>query len=36
MSVTQADSREAFPAAGDVGFIYFQDSYLELVQAPGR
>jgi hypothetical protein len=35
MPVTQQGSREAFPAAGDVGFIYFQDSYLELVQAPG-
>lgn len=34
MPATQSDSREAFPAAGDVGFIYFQDSYLELVQAP--
>jgi len=31
---TQMQSREAFPSAGDVGFIYFQDSYLELVQAP--
>ena len=35
MQATQNDSREAFPAAGDVGFIHFQDSYLELVQAPG-
>ncbi|MFP6837576.1 MAG: hypothetical protein VB948_15885 [Pseudomonadales bacterium] len=34
MPATQRDSREAFPAAGDVGFIHFQDSYLELVQAP--
>ena len=36
MPVTQGESREAFPGAGDVGFIYFQDSYLELVQAPTR
>ena len=34
MPTTLNDSREAFPTAGDVGFIYFQDSYLELVQAP--
>ena len=30
--VAQAASREAFPAAGDVSFVYFEDSYLELVQ----
>jgi len=30
---TIAASREAFPAGGDVAFVYFKDSYLELVQA---
>jgi hypothetical protein len=30
--VAQTASREAFPAAGDVSFVYFEDSYLELVQ----
>ncbi len=33
MERTVAESREAFPAAGDVAFVYFGDSYLELVQA---
>jgi hypothetical protein len=33
-TTTQSGSDEAFPAAGDVGFIHFQNSYLELVQAP--
>jgi hypothetical protein len=27
-----AASREAFPAGGDVSFVYFHESYLELVQ----
>lgn len=30
---TLETSREAFPPGGDVAFVYFQDSYLELVQA---
>lgn len=30
---TISASREAFPAGGDVAFVYFKDSYLELVQA---
>ena len=30
---TVAASREAFPPGGDVAFVYFRDSYLELVQA---
>ena len=30
---TQAAVREAFPSGGDVAFVYFEDSYLELVQA---
>lgn len=29
---TLAASREAFPDGGDVSFVYFRDSYLELVQ----
>lgn len=29
---TRAASREAFPDGGDVSFVYFADSYLELVQ----
>jgi hypothetical protein len=29
---TRRASREAFPDAGDVAFVYFADSYLELVQ----
>ncbi len=31
--VTEAATRQAFPAGGDVSFVYFEDSYLELVQA---
>ena len=31
-AVAQAAAKEAFPAAGDVSFVYFEDSYLELVQ----
>lgn len=30
---TEAATRQAFPAGGDVSFVYFEDSYLELVQA---
>ena len=30
---TEAASRQAFPPGGDVSFVYFEDSYLELVQA---
>ena len=30
---TETETRQAFPAAGDVAFVYFEDSYLELVQA---
>jgi hypothetical protein len=30
---TQKRTREAFPQGGDVAFVYFRDSYLELVQA---
>lgn len=33
MARTQQATREAFPQGGDVAFVYFQDSYLELVQA---
>lgn len=33
MPRTASSCREAFPAAGDVAFVYFEDSYLELVQA---
>jgi hypothetical protein len=29
---TRAVTREAFPDGGDVSFVYFEDSYLELVQ----
>ena len=32
-AATQAAVREAFPGASDVAFVYFADSYLELVQA---
>ena len=32
-SRTRSFSREAFPDGGDVSFVYFEDSYLELVQA---
>lgn len=32
MAHTQKVSREAFPQGGDVAFIYFRESYLELVQ----
>jgi hypothetical protein len=32
-AATAAAHREAFPPAGDVSFVYFADSYLELVQA---
>ncbi|MGI9326622.1 MAG: hypothetical protein ACR2PZ_15490 [Pseudomonadales bacterium] len=32
-SETEQTTRQAFPAAGDVSFVYFEDSYLELVQA---
>lgn len=32
MAHTQKISREAFPQGGDVAFIYFRESYLELVQ----
>jgi hypothetical protein len=31
-SRTRRASREAFPDGGDVSFVYFEDSYLELVQ----
>ncbi len=31
--VTEAATRQAFPPGGDVSFVYFEDSYLELVQA---
>ena len=31
-NLAQTASKEAFPAAGDVSFVYFEDSYLELVQ----
>lgn len=31
-SRTRALTREAFPDGGDVSFVYFEDSYLELVQ----
>jgi len=31
--VTEAAARQAFPPGGDVSFVYFEDSYLELVQA---
>jgi hypothetical protein len=30
---TETETRQAFPSAGDVAFVYFEDSYLELVQA---
>ena len=30
---TEAATRQAFPSGGDVAFVYFEDSYLELVQA---
>ncbi len=30
---TVAFTRQAFPDGGDVSFVYFEDSYLELVQA---
>lgn len=30
---TEAAARQAFPPGGDVAFVYFEDSYLELVQA---
>lgn len=33
MGRTRSDAREAFPAAGDVAYVHFEDSYLELVQA---
>tara|TARA_A100001037_G_scaffold306672_2_gene353892 strand:+ start:6699 stop:7535 length:837 start_codon:yes stop_codon:yes gene_type:complete len=33
MARTVDATREAFPSAGDVAFVYFKDSYLELVQA---
>ena len=33
MDRTRSTSREAFPASGDVAFVHFEDSYLELVQA---
>jgi hypothetical protein len=33
MARTQQETREAFPQGGDVAFVYFEDSYLELVQA---
>ncbi len=32
-SETEQSTRQAFPGAGDVSFVYFEDSYLELVQA---
>lgn len=32
MEHTQKVSRESFPQGGDVAFIYFRESYLELVQ----
>ena len=32
MDHTESVSRQAFPKGGDVAFIYFHDSYLELVQ----
>jgi hypothetical protein len=31
-SRTRSVTREAFPDGGDVSFVYFEDSYLELVQ----
>ena len=34
MRRTLQETREAFPQGGDVAFVYFADSYLELVQAP--
>lgn len=30
---TEAIARQAFPPGGDVAYVYFEDSYLELVQA---
>ena len=33
MPRTVQATREAFPQGGDVAFVYFADSYLELVQA---
>ena len=30
---TEATARQAFPPGGDVSYVYFADSYLELVQA---
>jgi hypothetical protein len=32
-TATEAATRQAFPAGGDVAYVYFEDSYLELVQA---
>jgi hypothetical protein len=32
MAHTESVTREAFPKGGDVAFVYFHDSYLELVQ----
>jgi hypothetical protein len=31
-SATEGSNRQAFPPAGDVAFVYFENSYLELVQ----
>jgi len=31
--VTEAATRQAFPPGGDVSYVFFEDSYLELVQA---
>lgn len=31
-TLTETSSRQAFPPTGDVSYIYFEDSYLELVQ----
>jgi catechol 2,3-dioxygenase-like lactoylglutathione lyase family enzyme len=32
MAHTEAATRQAFPKGGDVAFVYFRESYLELVQ----
>ena len=32
MAHTESVTRQAFPKGGDVAFVYFRESYLELVQ----
>jgi hypothetical protein len=35
MAHTESVTRQAFPKGGDVAFVYFRESYLELVQLEG-